>query len=130
MSRTRTASLAPDTFPDAAAINQALQAEKLRLTVDAEWSNREHEGYVPSTLDGEDAGFELKRTVVAGGQLVLSLRWGGDVREQAALLGVSFVLASRFGATVADPETGETFGAEQLGRQYRELIESMNEIEG
>jgi len=130
MSRTRLAVLSSDALPDSASLNRALKAAKLRLTVDADWDDRGRDGYLACTFDGEDAGFDLKRGTTGDGQLTLALRWGGDSREQAALLGVVFVLASSFGALVSDPETSTRYSADQLGKEVRELIESMQEIEG
>ncbi|HET9930919.1 MAG TPA: hypothetical protein VFQ35_09540 [Polyangiaceae bacterium] len=127
MARTRTATLAPDCFPDVTALNLALKNERLRVVVDPEWGDAEHNGYVACALDGEDAGFEIARKVSSEGKLVLNVRWGGDRREQAAALGVLSVLASRFGAEVSEPEESKVCSAEELGAQAKSLIQALSE---
>ena len=125
MARTRIATLPASQLPDASALNSALKAAKLSLVVDPEWSNASHSGYLPCTLAGEDAGFNLTRTASEDEKLVLSLKWGGDKREQAAAIGVLATLATAFGAVVIDPEASTSFSAEALGKEARGLFQAL-----
>jgi len=127
MSRTRIATLGANRLPDAALLNRALKAQRLKLSVDSEWGDVEHNGYVPCALEGEDAGFELRRSTGTDGQPVLVFRWGGDRREQAAALAVLSVLASQFGAEVTDPELRESYAPDQLTRLAEQLMREATE---
>ncbi len=130
MSRTKTAKLAIGAEPTVGQVNAALKRANLPLTVGHEWQDPDHEGYVACTPDGEEAGFERKRSSTSDGRLLLTLRWGGDQREHAAQLGVLFVLASECDAVILDPETGTSYGASELVRAARDLMSSLKEIEG
>lgn len=125
MARNRTATLSASRLPDASALNKALKAEKFNLVVDGEWDNAEHSGYLPCTLAGEDAGFNLSRTPTANGELLLTLKWGGDKREQAAAIGVLAMLASHFEAEVKDPEASTQLTTEALGKEARSLFQAL-----
>jgi hypothetical protein len=71
-------------FPRAAQLTRALKDAKLPWSVDPDWDDAERSGYIAWTLNGEDAGFELRRQVASDGSVMLSVRWGGDPREHAA----------------------------------------------
>jgi hypothetical protein len=120
MSRIRTATLPSRALPDAAALNRALKDERLPLSVDPAWGVAMEPGYMPCTLAGEDAGFQLQRAE-ASGQLVLTVRWGGDPRERVAALAVLTALAGRFEATV-DDSAGTTHDAAALAKATRAAL--------
>lgn len=135
MARLLHAYLAPDRLPDRAALQAALVAQKLGVKIDGDWPPSAAASYLPFTLQGEDAGVyiglqtgaTLPDTALAaepaGRSLCLSLRWGGDVREQIAALVVATALAEACGALVIDPETGATQGLSALQAKARTLVE-------
>lgn len=125
MARTRTATLPAAQLPDTATLNKALKSEKFSLVVDPEWGNADHSGYLPCTLAGEDAGFNLTRSTSSEGKLVLSIKWGGDKREQAAAIGVLATLATQFSAEVVDPEAASPFAPEALRKEARGLFQAL-----
>jgi hypothetical protein len=92
-----------------------VSALKLGLTLDDGYAPFKTSGYLPCTLDGEDAGFDLRFKDVTAADLAatptvqsnvgdrdaaMSFKWGGDPREQAAAYGVCAALAKNFGAVV------------------------------
>ena len=100
--------------PDRAALQAALKALRFPLTVDDGYVPFETSGYLPCTLDGEDAGVDIRfadsATQLAGHpglqeavgerDAAIVLRWGGDPRERASALMLAAALAQHFDAQV------------------------------
>ncbi|WP_018412906.1 hypothetical protein [Methyloversatilis thermotolerans] len=106
--------------PDVTSLNAALKRAGFALRVEAEWDDPDHTGFTPCTLDGEDAGFELKRSP---GQL--QVRWSGDPREHAAALAVVAVLADAFGAQVSAPDSDAPLSPPELKDNAHALFEGL-----
>lgn len=108
MARLLSVHLARERVPARAALQKALGELGFALTLDEGYEPFGAAGYLPCTLDGEDAGFDLRFAALDAAQqsegrdTLMSLRWGGDPREQASALAVAAALAQRFGAQVAD----------------------------
>ena len=114
MARALTAYLKRADVPARKALQQAIDRLSFTLTLDDGYLPFETAGYLPCTLDGEDAGFDLRfkdlSAVVAetpgvAGSLgerdvAMSCKWGGDPREEATALAVCAALAKEFGALV------------------------------
>ena len=85
-------------------------------------------GYIPCTLDGEDAGFEIKfsdssvrlsdmpalQAQIGDRDIAMTLRWGGGPRERVSAIIVSAVLAQNFDALVHCENDGILHTPDQL----------------
>lgn len=106
MARALTAYLTRADVPARPALQQAIARLPFALTLDDGYVPFETSGYLPCTLDGEDAGFDLrfKDGDEAGAgpsdRVAILFTWGGDPREEAAALAVCAALATTFGAIV------------------------------
>lgn len=114
MSRQFCATVPAATVPERAALEHALTRAGRDLQIDPAWDDPTHRGYLPCTLRGEDAGFDLRRIPGREG-LRIEMRCSGDARELAAALSVMRVLAGSFGALL----TSEP-GAMALEEQERQ----------
>ena len=114
MARALTAFLKRADVPARKALQQAIARLPFALTLDEGYVPFETAGYLPCTLDGEDAGFDLRfkdaaaelaampalQTAVGDLDVAICCKWGGDPREEAAALAVCAALATGFGAFV------------------------------
>ena len=115
MARTLTAFLQPNRVPDRVALQRAIDALGRALALDAGDDPFATAGYRPCTLQGEDAGFDLRIGEAAdtggGHAVLLTFRWSGDPREEAAASIVCAALAA-FDARIQAGDT--TRSAEAL----------------
>ncbi len=65
MARSQTAYLLRDDVPTRAALQKAIDGLKFKLTLDNSYVPFQTSGYLPCTLDGEDAGFDIRFQAVA-----------------------------------------------------------------
>jgi hypothetical protein len=110
MARTLTAYLKREDVPVRKALQQAIDKLAFQLKLDDGYAPFETSGYLPCTLDGEDAGFDLRfKEAGADGSNVsdmgarstkISCKWGGDPREEASALIVCAALVNDFQALV------------------------------
>jgi len=137
MARSLTAYLEHDRVPDFGALQASLKALKLPLALDPDYAPFETAGYLPCTLDGEDAGFDLRFKELAVGveawpllqsnlgtrDAVMTFKWGGDPREDAAASFVCAALAKDFDAVIQDGEEDEVLSGEDLLTRARAVLE-------
>jgi len=114
MARSHTLFLHRKDVPARGPLQQAVDALKLKTTLDDGYVPFETSGYLPCTLNGEDAGFTIRfgdipaelPAAVAGAlegrDVAVDIKWSGDVREKLAAFAVSAALAKSFGAVIAD----------------------------
>lgn len=109
MTRNLTAHLRQTDVPARTALQKAIDGLKFALSVDDTYVPFKTSGYLPCTLNGEDAGFDLRfRTAtgsdanIADRDTAMSFKWGGDTREQASALIVCAALVKQFDALVQD----------------------------
>ena len=131
MARALSAYLSRDKVPERKALQQAIDALKLPLKFDGNYVPFETSGYLPFTLDGEDAGFFLRFGDVATDtssalnlgerNVALNLKWGGDPREETAALIFCAALANGFDAVV---QADEIQSLEQLLAKAKKLLQS------
>ena len=130
MARALSAYLSRDKVPERKSLQQGIDALKLPLKLDGDYVPFETSGYLPFTLDGEDAGFDLRFCEVAADvasalslgerNVALNLKWGGDPREEAAALIFCAALANGFDAIV---QGTEPLSVKQLVAKARGLLE-------
>ncbi|MDQ0505528.1 hypothetical protein [Xanthobacter agilis] len=139
MARALTVYLRRSDVPDRAALQGAVDALKLKLTLDDGYVPLKSSGYLPCTLDGEDAGFTLRfhdvnadldalpelKAALDGRDLAIDVKWSGDVREKVSALGVCAALAKAFGALVHDAAGDRLRGADALIADVRADVDSM-----
>ncbi len=130
MARALSAYLSREKVPERTPLQQSIDALKLPLKLDGDYLPFETAGYLPCTLDGEDAGFDLRFGDVAANaasalnlgerSVALNLKWGGDPREEAAALIFCAALANDFDAVV---QGTEVLSVKQLVTKARSLLE-------
>ncbi len=111
MARHYTVYLNRDRFPERAALQAAIKALGFKLTLEEDYVPFVSSGYLPCTLDGEDAGFTLRFHTaegISGRDGAATLQWSGDPREQASAIMVAAALADGFGALVHDADDNVT----------------------
>src|SRR6516225_1828139 len=127
MARAQTAFLERKDVPARQALQKAVDALKLKLTLDDGYVPFKSSGYLPCTLDGEDAGFDIRfhdaaelattpelQSQIAGNDAAIAFRWGGDPREYASVMIVCAALAKDFGAIVHVPDDNSVYATQQL----------------
>ena len=131
MARTQTVFLNRADVPARKALQEAIDGLGFKLTLDDGYAPFKTAGYLPCTLDGEDAGFDIRfqdvaadispalKSGIGSRDVAIALRWSGDPREQLAALGVSAALAKKFGAVVHEPDGGELLSFDQLMARVR-----------
>lgn len=136
MARALIAFLARADVPARTALQAAIDALKLKLVLDDGYVPLESAGYLPCTLDGEDAGFTLRfrpadtpppavAAVLDGRDVAMEVRWSGDVREQISALGVCAALATAFGALVVDPDKDAPIEGKALAARAKAALEEI-----
>jgi len=137
VARTFDVFLDPARGPDRAALQLAINRLGFKLTLDDGYQPATHQGYLPCTLEGEDAGVDLRFTADAalpGSAQALSseqgsrrlcarLKWSGDAREHLSALLIVVALAQDFDALVIDPDKGTQPATQDLLKQARALHE-------
>jgi hypothetical protein len=100
--------------PTRQALHDAIKNLRFRLSVDETYVPHASTGYIPCTLDGEDAGVDIKfvtsstpladapqlQTQIGDRDTAMAIRWGGDQRERISAMIIAAVLANDFGALV------------------------------
>lgn len=124
MKKILTLFLQRDQVPDRQTLQDAIKKHKFGLSVESEYVPFECSGYIPCTIDGEDAGFEIKFSESAAQtnipdlpgdrDVVIILRWGGDPRERCSALIIAAVLAYNFDSMVWDENTKTFHATEHL----------------
>jgi hypothetical protein len=134
MARAFTAYVQREKVPARKALQQAISALTFPLTLDDTYVPFESAGYLPCTLDGEDAGFDLRfkepvklrdavQAKIGTRDVALALKWGGDPREAAAALMVCAALATSFDALVEEGDAGTFLSSDELVERARAALE-------
>lgn len=129
MARTYIVKMKQEAFPLRGALQAAIKALGYPLTLEDDYVPFASSGYLPCTLDGEDAGFIIRfiSNDIAGEDATISLQWSGDPREKATVLIVATALASSFNATVLD-ENNEILALTELTASTKKSLASMDEL--
>jgi hypothetical protein len=141
MAKTLIAFMERSQVPSRQALQEAVKNLRFRLSLDEAYVPFEWAGYLPCTLDGEDASVDIRFADSASrlseqpklllqignrGTAIL-LRGGGDPREQASALILGAVLAHSFGALVQHHGDDSLCAAEQLLEEARAAFSQMQE---
>lgn len=140
MPRTQTAFLERKDAPSRKALQEAIDGLKFKLALDDGYAPFKTSGYLPCTLEGEDAGFDIRFQDVDAAEVAkypalaaqigardaaIAFRWSGDVREFASAMIVGAALAKNFGAIIHEPDGDALCPAEKLIAKAREAVESL-----
>ena len=128
MARSYTAFLNQDQIPDLDALQSAIRSLGFKLAVDEAYAPLQCSGYLPCTLDGEDAGVTIRfneSREIAGKNTAITLQWSGDPREQVSATIIAAALAHGFAATVHDQHQQEA-SAEALAIDARKQFSSLD----
>jgi hypothetical protein len=137
MARAQTAYLNRKDVPARDLLQAAIRQLGFKLALDDSYEPFETKGYLPCTLDGEDAGFDLRfqhveegvssnlASAIGGRDTAMKVRWAGDPREQLAALAVCAALADKFGAIVHEPEGDRLLTLDELLEKARKASDSL-----
>lgn len=125
MARKYIVSIQTDTVPDQNALQSAIKSLGFRLVLDDEYAPLTFSGYLPCTLDGEDAGCTLKFDNSETATTTILLHSGGDPREDITVLIIAAALASTFAASVQDGKQ-QPVSAETLQKTARDQFDNLD----
>ncbi|HEY8139309.1 MAG TPA: hypothetical protein VIF61_15815 [Methylocystis sp.] len=137
MARAQIAYLNREDVPARKPLQAAIQQLGFKLALDDSYEPFETKGYLPCTMDGEDAGFDLRfqhveeglssnlSSAIGGRDTAMKFRWAGDPREQFAALAVCAALVEKFGAIVHEPEGDRLLALDELLEKARKASESL-----
>ena len=137
MARAQTAYLNRNDVPARDLLQAAIRQLGFKLALDNSYEPFETKGYLPCTLDGEDAGFDLRfqhveegvssnlASAIGGRDTAMKFRWAGDPREQLAALAVCAALVDKFGAIVHEPDGDRLLTLDELLEKARKASNSL-----
>jgi hypothetical protein len=137
MARAQTAYLYRKDVPVRKALQEAIDELGFKIKLDDSYAPFRPAGYLPCTLDGEDAGFDMRFQVVAadlpptlksslaGRDMAIGLRWAGDPREELAALTVCAALVKGFSAVVHEPDKDRLLSFDELLAKARDTKEAL-----
>lgn len=137
MARAQIAYLNREDVPARNSLQAAIHELGFKVALDDSYEPFGTKGYLPCTLDGEDAGFDLRfqrveegtssnlASAIGGRDTAMKFRWSGDPREQLAALAVCAALVKKFGAIVHEPEQDKLLTLDELLDRARETSESL-----
>ncbi len=126
MARSQTAYMNRKDVPARADLQKAMDQFRFKVVLDPSYAPFKTSGYLPCTLDGEDAGFNMRFEDVAanlppalassveGRDTAIGFSWAGDPREELAALTVCAALVKQFGAIVHEPDKDKLLSFDQL----------------
>jgi hypothetical protein len=141
MANSQIAFLARDQVPDRQRLQEAVKQLRFKLAIDEAYVPFECSGYLPCTLDGEDAGCDLRfgdasacavdaahlQAQLGGRDTAMIFRWSGDLRERASAMILCAALAQQFGARVLRPGEDAVCAADRLLEDARILCVQLQE---
>ncbi len=128
--------LQADQAPALAALQAHIKSLGFQLTVDEGYAPFEAAGYLPCTLEGEDAGVDLRWEQDAalpeaaqalegerGARRALArLAWAGDPREELSALVLAAAIAQLAPGLIVDPDKGIALTPEALIKKAKALL--------
>lgn len=114
-------------MPDLSMLQAAIKSLKFKLTLDEAYQPFETQGYLPCTVEGEDAGVDMRFESGIQGQGArdarMTLKWSGDPREHLSALVIAAAMATSFDALVLDPDKEAELSTASLLKQARAIQE-------
>jgi hypothetical protein len=130
MARSFTVLINQADFPLRASLQAAIKDLHFNLTVEDDYVPFVSSGYLPCTLEGEDAGLMMrfcKLEPPADKDGSVNLQWSGDPREKITVLMIASALASQFNASVLD-ESHALISPPALVAMAKQAIASIDEV--
>jgi hypothetical protein len=138
MPRAQSAYLVRKDVPARKDLQKAIDGLKFKVTLDDGYAPFKTSGYLPCTLDGEDAGFNIKfqdvaadavsanlKSALGDRDVEIAVKWSGDVRELIAAMAACAALVQNFGAIVYDPDNDKVYSSEEFLEKAREAAASI-----
>jgi hypothetical protein len=137
MARAQSAFLQRNEVPTRQALQQAIDALKFKLSLDDGYAPFKTSGYLPCTLEGEDAGFDLRfkdadptsapklAAELGERDVELTFKWSGDVWEAASAAIFCAALAQNFGAIIFDAEAEVFISTDELIAKARKAVAAL-----
>ncbi|HEY3301048.1 MAG TPA: hypothetical protein VGJ90_09770 [Methylophilaceae bacterium] len=130
MARSFTVLINQADFPLRASLQAAIKDLHFKLTLEDDYVPFVSAGYLPCTLEGEDAGLmmhfcKLEPPTDKDGSV--NLQWSGDPREKITVLIIASALASHFNASVLD-ENNALISASALLTMTKQTLASIDEV--
>lgn len=137
MPRAQSAFLNRKDVPARKDLQKAIDGLKFKVTLDDGYAPFKSQGYLPCTLDGEDAGFNIKfqdvaadapanlKSALGDRDVEIAVKWSGDVREYIAAMAVCAALVNNFGAIVHDPDGDKVYASDEFLEKAREAAASI-----
>jgi len=118
------------------ALQAQIKAFGFKLTVDEGYAPFETSGYLPCTLEGEDAGVDLRferdaplpdaaqalEAERGARRAVAKLAWTGDPREELSALVLALAFAQLTQCMIVDPDKCQLVLTEALMKKARALL--------
>jgi hypothetical protein len=130
MARSFTVLIHKEDFPLRAPLQAAIKDLNFNLTVEDDYVPFVSSGYLPCTLEGEDAGLMMRffsHEPPTDKDGSVSLQWSGDPREKVTVLIIASVLAIQFNASVLD-ENNVLVSALALASMAKQALASIDEL--
>ncbi len=137
MARAQIAYLNRKDVPARKTLQEAVDQLGFKVTLDDSYAPFKTAGYLPCTLDGEDAGFDIRfqdvaadispalKSSIGSRDTAIGFRWAGDPREQLAALAVCAALVKQFSAIVHEPDQDMLLSFDQLLAKARDTQGSL-----
>jgi hypothetical protein len=137
MARSQTAYMNRKDVPERADLQKAMDQFGFRVALDHSYAPFKTAGYLPCTLDGEDAGFNMRfedvtsnlpaalASRIEGRDTAIGFSWAGDPREELAALTVCAALVKQFGAIVHEPDKDKLLSFDQLMAKAKNALASL-----
>ena len=141
MAKARTAYLKREHVPTRMALQDAINNLRFKLALDDSYIPFECKGYIPCTLDGEDAGIDIKfgttdvnaltpqnKVTVGDRDIAMTIRSGADPREIVSATIISATLANSFDAKIQKQGEDTFENADQLLKTARSEFQELSEF--
>lgn len=141
MAKVRTAYLKREHVPSRTALQDAIKHLRFKLILDESYTPFECTGYIPCTLDGEDAGVDIKfgatdfnalaptvKAAIGDRDTTINIRSGADPREIVSADIIAATLANSFEALIQNRGEDALENAEELLNSARSTFRELSEF--
>ena len=141
MAKVQTAYLKREHIPSRTALQDAIKHLRFKLMLDECYTPFECTGYIPCTLDDEDAGVDIKfgatdfsalaptiKVVIGDRDTTMTIRPGADPREIVSAAIIAATLANSFEALFQNQGDDALENAEALLKSARSAFRELSEL--